>query len=66
VLAAVHDLVYASVPVPGYFSKLLFPNSTRSQRLRKLRAIRVWVIAGGTIVAFVVGFLYLVYTQLYR
>jgi hypothetical protein len=42
--------------VPGYIAKLLFPNSRRSERRRKLRAVLFWLI---TCLLIAGGFAYL-------
>jgi len=52
--------------MPGYLSKLLFPSTSRSERRRKVRALRFWLILGVLIVAVVAGVLYELYAQARR
>jgi hypothetical protein len=52
--------------MPGYFSKLLFPRASHSQRRQKVRALGLSLILGVLIVAVVAGLLYLLYSQARR
>jgi hypothetical protein len=49
--------------VPGYLSKLLFPNVPRDLRRSRMRTLRFLLVAGVLIVGVVVGLIYLLYRQ---
>ena len=56
-------LLYSLTIVPGYFSKRLFPKSSRGSRRRRVRAIWVWLVVSLLIIAAVAGLLYVLYKE---
>jgi hypothetical protein len=53
------EVIYA--PLPGYVSKLLFPNTPRNERRRKVRTIRRVLVVGLIISGLVALALWLAY-----